>query len=373
MKQFTVYGKSSNGKEATAKATFTKVEENKHYYVFYKNTSNWSEVTYDKIIFSNKGNYQSADLTLGSAGQLYDNGRWSDYYVTPKPTISTTLESGKISTATQVTYSVRDARQATYKVDDLEAVPFENEVTISVGEDLANGETQTVVIKAINGAVTFTKVYTYEMDSVMTPSPSVSPIVTPEPTITKVATVTVTPEPTGNITPEPTATNIPEASATPKPTAQPTTQPTSIPTVQPTEKITPAAEEKEIIALPEAKGESIIDEDTGVTYEVTKSDAKNGTVAYVEPDIDARGTVTVPESVTVNGITYKVTSIASNAFKSNKKITKVVIGKNVTTVGKNAFKGIYSKATIKVPKSKWKDYKAMLKSKGVGTKVKIKK
>jgi hypothetical protein len=41
----------------------------------------------------------------------------------------------------------------------------------------------------------------------------------------------------------------------------------------------------------------------------------------------------------VNGITYKVTSIANNAFKGNKKLTKVTIGKNVTKIGKNAFSG----------------------------------
>ena len=221
---------------------------------------------------------------------------------------------------------------------------------------------------------------------------------------------------------------------------------TSIPTAQPTKAVTPiTGKDNEIVALPEAKGESMIDENTGVTYEVTKSHAINGTVAYVEPDIDAKGAITVPAAVTVNGVTYKVTSIKSNAFKGNKKITKVTIGKNVETIGKNAFsgctklktvsmganvktisdkvfynctaltritipssvkkigksafygckklkiitikttklnkknvgsnafKGIYAKATIKVPKSKLNTYKAMLKTKGVGKKVKIKK
>ena len=41
------------------------------------------------------------------------------------------------------------------------------------------------------------------------------------------------------------------------------------------------------------------------------------------------------------------------------------------TVGKNAFKGIKATAKIKVPKSKEKSYKKLLKGKGQGSKVKI--
>ncbi len=132
--------------------------------------------------------------------------------------------------------------------------------------------------------------------------------------------------------------------------------------------------------------------------------------------------VTIPSRVVIDGVSYKVTSIASNAFKDNKNITKVIIGSNVKSIGKNAFqgcsklrsvvigknvksigskafykckrlktitikttkltknqigksafKGIHSKATIKVPKKKFSSYKKILPSKGIGKKVKIKK
>ena len=56
--------------------------------------------------------------------------------------------------------------------------------------------------------------------------------------------------------------------------------------------------------------------------------------------------VTIPATVTVNGTTYKVTAIANNAFKGQKKITKVTIGKNVTTIGKYAFSGCTGLKTI---------------------------
>lgn len=74
----------------------------------------------------------------------------------------------------------------------------------------------------------------------------------------------------------------------------------------------------------------------------------------------------IPATVKINGVTYKVTKIADNAFKNNKTVTKV-------TVGSKAFKGIYAKATIKVPKSKVKVYKNLLKAKGCGSKVTISK
>ena len=41
--------------------------------------------------------------------------------------------------------------------------------------------------------------------------------------------------------------------------------------------------------------------------------------------------------VKVDGVSYRVTSIADNTFKNNKKITRVVIGSNIVTIGKNAF------------------------------------
>ena len=42
--------------------------------------------------------------------------------------------------------------------------------------------------------------------------------------------------------------------------------------------------------------------------------------------------------VKVDGVSYRVTSIADNAFKNNKKITRVVIGSNIVTIGKNVTK-----------------------------------
>ena len=130
--------------------------------------------------------------------------------------------------------------------------------------------------------------------------------------------------------------------------------------------------------------------------------------------------VTIPETVTVDGVTYKVTSISDKAFYKNKKLTTVTIGSNVTEIGSSAFsgctsltkvtipknvetigskafygckklktitikstsikkvgskafKGIKSNATIKVPSKKLKTYKKLFKGKGQASTVKIKK
>lgn len=130
--------------------------------------------------------------------------------------------------------------------------------------------------------------------------------------------------------------------------------------------------------------------------------------------------LSIPNTVTISGVTYPVTSISAGAFQGCKKLKSVTIGKNVAdigartfskctaltkiilpvklrkigkqafsgckqlksitvrskqlkSVGKNAFQGIHAKAKIKVPKSKLKAYKKLLKKKGQGKQVKITK
>jgi len=45
--------------------------------------------------------------------------------------------------------------------------------------------------------------------------------------------------------------------------------------------------------------------------------------------------------------------------------------KKILAAGKDAFKNIYAKATIKVPKDSYKQYKEMLQATGAGKKIKI--
>lgn len=132
----------------------------------------------------------------------------------------------------------------------------------------------------------------------------------------------------------------------------------------------------------------------GVVYKTSRGsyftgDARSGEVCYFRAPKGAAGAFKIPDTVTLKGKKYKVTSIASSAFKNNKKLTKVVIGKNITaigskafygckklktitikstklkkkTVGMKAFQGIHKKAVIKVPKKERAAYKKILKGK----------
>lgn len=98
---------------------------------------------------------------------------------------------------------------------------------------------------------------------------------------------------------------------------------------------------------------TIEDPKTGATYSPTESgetEEKKTTVEYVAPDKEVTEVV-VPPEVTISGITYKVTSIADNAFKNNKKLKKIVIDDNITSIGKNAFYGCKNLESVKFGKN----------------------
>ena len=64
----------------------------------------------------------------------------------------------------------------------------------------------------------------------------------------------------------------------------------------------------------------------------------------------ASGTFSVPATILVNGKSVKVTAIASNALKGNKKIKTLNIGANVKTIGSGAFRGCINLTTVKMGK-----------------------
>ena len=93
-------------------------------------------------------------------------------------------------------------------------------------------------------------------------------------------------------------------------------------------------------------------------------------------------TVTIPNTITADGISYKVVEVGANAFKNNKKVKKVTIGANVVkiankvfnkcpslrnviikttlltkkTANKKCFSKVHKKMVIKVPKKVKKSY-----------------
>ena len=130
------------------------------------------------------------------------------------------------------------------------------------------------------------------------------------------------------------------------------------------------------------------------TYKVTGKDTVE--VKSITAKGKAKKSVKIFDKIKASGKTWKVTSVAANALKGNKKMESLTIGKNVrkigknafancrklkkviikskkiNTIGKNAFKNINKKATVKVPKAQKKKYAKLLNKAKLSKKVKIK-
>lgn len=243
------------------------------------------------------------------------------------------------------------------------------------------------------------------VDPTVAPAPTEAPTMEPtrEPAKTA-APIEPTKEPVPTDAPVPTEvpTQKPEVPAiTPEPTvpAVPTIVPpvrTPVPTqtVQATQ--TPATPAPTPVSTPKtnrkkpAKVGKIITSSAGYRFKVTSSKVKNPEVALYRPG-SGRKEVKIGTKVTINGISYSVTSVCERAFRSNKRVTKVSLGSRVDKIGKeafancrnikvlyiysprlkasdigeNAFKGINKRVKISVPKAKMKEYKELFREKGL--------
>ncbi len=146
--------------------------------------------------------------------------------------------------------------------------------------------------------------------------------------------------------------------------------------------------------------DKVTSDDSGQAYYRITALGKSPTVTYQSLSAGGSVKVNIPDKVSIAGKEYKVTAIAQNGFKNNRGLSEVTIGKNVKSigknafsgckklkkirikttkltkksVGKNAFKGIHKKAKVKVQGKKLGLYKTILRSKGLkGKKQKIKR
>ncbi|MCM1497123.1 MAG: leucine-rich repeat domain-containing protein [Clostridium sp.] len=132
-----------------------------------------------------------------------------------------------------------------------------------------------------------------------------------------------------------------------------------------------------------------------VEYMVTY--VKNKPVLYVYDGRKAKGNVKIPKTMKICGKEYPVQGIDDLAFYNNKKITSVKIGKNVRTIGKQAFcgckklknvtiqssvltkigkKAFYKNAktlTFKLPKKKASKYESLIQKSQTNSEIKISK
>ena len=112
----------------------------------------------------------------------------------------------------------------------------------------------------------------------------------------------------------------------------------------------------------------------GILYKVKKAAGSTGTVSLYGVAKNKMTRITVPASVKYRGAALRITGIENNTFRKCGKLKNITIkSKNITKVGKYAFKGIHKKAVIKVPKASYKKYLKLFRNKGQKKTVKIRK
>ena len=267
------------------------------------------------------------------------------------------------------------------------------------------GETPAPSVSAAPGASAVPMPSASAAPSVV-PTPSASAAPSAVPTSSASVEPSVVPTPSASVAPSASATPVTSAVPTPSASATPGTSEAPKPTINttPGKGTTPSVSDS-----PNERGENTASEEdeeldiavSASSYTTTIVDGVQG--VEVSNFDSQKTTITIPDYITIKGKKYPVISIQSNAFAKCKKLTKVVIGKNVRRikpkafynckklktiviktkkltmkrVGKKAFAGIYKKAKITLPKGGFSKkqkaaYKKILRARGVGKKAKIK-
>src|SRR5574344_1002679 len=86
------------------------------------------------------------------------------------------------------------------------------------------------------------------------------------------------------------------------------------------------------------------------------SDGKSVEVTFEGQSYDSytneyTGSVTIPDNVTYDGVTYSVTSIGNRAFSDCTRLTSVTIPNSVKTIGRGAFSGCTGLTSVTIPNS----------------------
>ena len=235
---------------------------------------------------------------------------------------------------------------------------------------------------------------TYTIKVTPTPTPTATPMASPSAAPTAAPTVSPSVVPSAGPTATPAGTN-PGSVPSADPSAVPTKAPGTPATPAPSSALTPAPASEQSkqpqasdSQKSEPKGSKL--KKNGNKYMVTSASKKTPTIKYTGSSDKTKKRVIIPKTVTIDGVEYKVTSIGKKAFRNNKSLKEVVIGKNITkietkafygcknlrrvtfktttlskkSVGKNAFGKINNRASYLIPSEKLKKYKRWLKKRG---------
>ena len=234
----------------------------------------------------------------------------------------------------------------------------------------------------------------YTIKVTPTPTPTATPMASPSAAPSATPTVSPSVVPSAGPTATPAGTN-PGSVPSADPSAVPTKAPGTPATPAPSSALTPAPASEQSkqpqaseSQKSEPKGSKL--KKNGNKYMVTSASKKTPTIKYTGSSDKTKKKVIIPKTVTIDGVEYKVTSIGKKAFRNNKSLKEVVIGKNITkietkafygcknlrkvtfqtttlskkSVGKNAFGKINNRASYLIPSEKLKKYKRWLKKRG---------
>ena len=206
-------------------------------------------------------------------------------------------------------------------------------VTATTADDAAFNETEA---KQANPNASAAPVESSKPDGTATPGNSATPDSTSKPGATSKPGSTSKPDESI----KPGETPSPENSSAPMETLKPgeTSKPDESIKPEQTNNPNPGSSTKKVKVGTKAKV-------AGNTYKVTAK----GKVTLIAAKKNVKS-ATVPRTVKIKRVLFKVTAIAPNVFKNNKKLTTVIIGKYVTKVGNNAFKGCKKLKTVKFAK-----------------------
>lgn len=282
------------------------------------------------------------------------------YPVFHNPMVDDSLESDKDYSVIRITYT---------NYDDADTTDYSDRV------DYVNSSTPIASLFEEEDGIYY-EFYIYDDEGQIIDEPVLSiatnqlvavkkAVATPSPTPTLEPTATPTVEPTTTPTIQPTATPTVEPTATPtiQPAATPTTEPTATPTKTPIDPIVIQTEipipAQTIVPTPvpvvdstASPAPTLLSSGSNVTVGTITYEVKSTNEIAVDGVTQKNKTTVlkIPATTTINGVTYRVTEIAANAFNSDKKLTKVVMGGNIQRIGNAAFKNCKKIKTVSFSK-----------------------
>lgn len=218
-------------------------------------------------------------------------------------------------------------------------------------------------------------------ESSVTPSPSATPAVAPTAGPSSVPSETEAPATEVPATEVPAATS--PATAVPSPAGN---VPSPAPAVRSVETTLSDGAVKREEINPDGTVLSTTYQVDGIVY-LLKADNTLSYAAENNTSLKKRTAIAIGDKVTAGGKQYRVTGLQAGAFQGLTKLKRVTVGANVTTIGKNTFrgcknlkridlktkklkkvganavKGIHRKAMIHCPKAKKKAYRKLFSAK----------